>query len=118
MSKKGRPPPSFIVFTRYFNEMDINKDGFISKAEMAIFLMNFLQPKISSDQIIDDMVFSIFAKYDTDRSGALNRRETLRLVNDLRAQNGQRPATHYQFNKIFNEFDFNGDGALSRKEMA
>ena len=47
MAKKGKPPPSFIVFTKYFNEMDINKDGYISKTEMAIFVMNFIQPRIS-----------------------------------------------------------------------
>lgn len=47
-------------------------------------------------------------------NGTLNRRETLRLVNDMRASNGQRQATHYIFNKFFNEYDFNGDGVLSK----
>lgn len=44
MLKKGKPPASYIVFNRYFNEMDINKDGFVSKSEMAIFMMNFYAP--------------------------------------------------------------------------
>jgi Ca2+-binding EF-hand superfamily protein len=34
------------------------------------------------------MVKNIFLKYDTDRSGALNRRETYTLVNSMRASNG------------------------------
>ena len=85
MARKGQAPPSYIVFSRYFNEMDINRDGVISKSEMAVFIMNFLSPKMKEEQIIDDMVFQIFSKYDTDRSGGLNRRETLRLVNDLRS---------------------------------
>jgi Ca2+-binding EF-hand superfamily protein len=44
LSKKCKPSISYLVFSRYFNEMDINKDGFISKSEMAVFVMNFLSP--------------------------------------------------------------------------
>lgn len=63
------------------------------------------------------MVLSIFKKYDTDGTGTISRREAFKLVNDIRQQNGQRPATHYQFTKIFNEHDSNGDWVLSRKEI-
>ena len=36
----------------------------------------------------------------------------------MRKQNGQRPATHFQFTQIFQEFDHNGDGLLSHKEVS
>jgi hypothetical protein len=49
LAKKGRPPATYLVFNQYFNGMDINKDGFISRPEMAVFIMNFTSPKITQD---------------------------------------------------------------------
>ena len=63
------------------------------------------------------MIERIFEKYDVDRSGSLNRRETLKVVNDVYQAEGRRPVTSIQFNRIFNQFDVNGDGKISRKEM-
>ena len=68
--------------------MDINKDGFISRKEMCIFVMNFIAPKMTQEQIEEELVNKIFSKYDEDRNGVLNKRESLKLVNDVRAQNG------------------------------
>lgn len=68
--------------------------------------------------MVAETVDKIFLKYDTDRSGYLEKRECLRLVDDLLSQKGQPPATVAQFNRFFAEFDVNGDGALSRGEMA
>jgi hypothetical protein len=39
------------------------------------------------------MVQTIFTKYDINRSGYLEKRETLRLVDDILASRGQPPAT-------------------------
>ena len=102
-----------IYFNRLFAEFDLNGDNQISKAEMARFVVMFMNPKISQDDMINDMVLKIFQKYDTDMSGALNRRETLKVVNDIYASEGRRPVTNTQFNRIFNEFDVNGDGQLT-----
>jgi len=92
----------------------------ISRPEMAKFVSNFLQPvvsKINDENLINDMVQKIFMKYDVNRSGYLEKRETLRLVDDLLAAKGQPPATVAQFNRFFAEHDYNGDGILSRSEM-
>ena len=84
---------------------------------MARFVVMFMTPKITQEDMINEMVIKLYQKYDTDRSGALNRRETFRLVNDIYASEGRRPVTNVQFNRIFNEFDINGDGQLSQREM-
>jgi hypothetical protein len=47
---------------------------------MARFANLFLAEK---DDPISDLIDKIFATYDTDMSGALNRRETLKLVNNI-----------------------------------
>ena len=63
------------------------------------------------------MVLKIFKKYDVSGDGVLNRRETLKVINDIYVSEGRRPVLSYQFNKIFTEFDVNGDGVLSKREM-
>lgn len=81
--------------------------------------MNFYKPQASgnSDDMIHEMVQNIFNKYDNNRSGYLEKRETLRLIDDILAEKGQPPATVAQFNRFFAEFDINGDNVLSKGEM-
>lgn len=66
----------------------MNNDGFISKQEMARFVFLFMNPKITEEDAIKQLISSIFEKYDLDRSGSLNRKETLKLVNDIYAAEG------------------------------
>lgn len=84
---------------------------------MARFISQFYKPMTQEDDIIHDLVQDIFLKYDTNRSGYLEKREALRLVDDVLASKGQQPATIAQFNRIFAEFDLNRDGVLQRSEM-
>jgi Ca2+-binding EF-hand superfamily protein len=63
-------------------------------------------------------VLSIFDKYDINNSGFLEKKEALRLLNDLLASKGQAPATYVEFNKFFVAHDDNADGVLSRGEVA
>jgi Ca2+-binding EF-hand superfamily protein len=114
---QGWPPVTNLYFNRLFAEFDVNKDGHISKKEMFRFVISFMSPKCTQDEIINELVGKIFAKYDTDRSGALNRRESLKVVNDVYTSEGRRPVSNTQFTKIFKEFDVNGDGVLSKREM-
>lgn len=89
---------------------------------MARFVYNFYKPQVpalaGSDDMVAEMVDNIFLKYDTNRSGYLEKRECLRLVDDILSQKGLPAATVAQFNRFFAEFDVNGDGVLSRGEMA
>jgi Ca2+-binding EF-hand superfamily protein len=73
-------------FNRFFNQIDINGDDVISRPEMAGFIVNFYKPQALTTNdtgMINDMVQTIFAKYDVNRSGYLEKREVLRLVDDI-----------------------------------
>jgi Ca2+-binding EF-hand superfamily protein len=86
---------------------------------MARFTRKFLknQEVIPLGQI-SSTVDKIWVKYDLDRSGFLNRRETLKFLNDFLVTKGQPPATIAKFNQFFREIDLNSDGYVSRSEMA
>jgi Ca2+-binding EF-hand superfamily protein len=56
-------------------------------------------------------------KYDINRSGFLEKREVLRLVDDILMEKNQPPATVAQFNRFFAEYDINNDGVLSKFEL-
>ena len=45
-------------FNRFFNEFDINKDGQISKVEMARFVRQYIEPP--EYDAVDEMVAKIF----------------------------------------------------------
>ena len=64
------------------------------------------------------MVLKIFNKFDTNRNGSLDKRETLNLLNEILKSKGQPPATLSMFNRFFNKIDINGDGQISRREMS
>lgn len=92
----GNPKPTYDTFTQIFDNADKNGDGFISKGEMADFIQKFLAPSI--EEVIaytpilqiksefDIMIENILKKYDTDMSGDLQKREALRLINDILKQ--------------------------------
>jgi hypothetical protein len=45
-----------------------------------------------------DTVISIWKKFDTDKSGKLNRRETLKFLNAFMESRGKSPVKTNQFN--------------------
>lgn len=63
-------------------------------------------------------VNKIWHRYDSDRSGYLDKRETLRFLNDFLADKGKAPATKSLFNRFFDEMDQDGNNVLSKNEMA
>ena len=65
-----------------------------------------------------DIVDEIWDKFDRDRSGQLNRRETLKFLIHFMTNQGHAPPTNLQFNRFFSEFDVNKDGQISKQEMA
>jgi hypothetical protein len=60
---------------------------------MSSFVKEFLDLPSGFDDIIVT-INEIWYKYDVDRSGSLNRKETLRFINNFLAQKGKRPATY------------------------
>ena len=62
------------------------------------------------------MVYKIFAKYDKDRSGFLEKQEVLKLLDEILISQGRPQTTQTQFNRFFAEFDDNGDGVISKNE--
>lgn len=82
-----------------------------------MFVKNFLNFPIDEDEDVQIMVMQIFNKYDANRNGCLERRETLELLNEILANRGQLPATPQVFTRFFNEIDLNRDGVVSKVEM-
>lgn len=65
---------------------------------------------------IEVMVHRIFAKYDKDRNGYLDKPEVLKLLDEILIHQG-RPKTNWnQFIAFFEEFDDNNDGVISKNE--
>ena len=92
LSDQGIDVPTMSVFSRFFQEFDINQDGYISKSEMANFFRKFLRNKAQAqNDKVNEIVKRIWYKYDIDRSGFLDRRETFRFVKDVLAQE-ERPS--------------------------
>ena len=60
----------------------------------------------------------IFQEFDTDRSGYLDKRETLTLLNTILREQGEPNSSVSEFNRFYAEYDINGDGLLSKDEIA
>ena len=65
---------------------------------------------------MEELVYKIFAKYDKDRSGFLDKPEVLKLLDEILIQQGRQKTTWEQFKRFFNEFDDNSDGVISKGE--
>lgn len=86
---------------------------------MAKFFRKFLKnPDLKEQDEIIETVNNIWYKYDIDRNGTLDKRETFRFINDFLGTRGSPPATLSQFNRFFEETDINGDNSISKNEMA
>lgn len=84
---------------------------------MAAFVKSFVDLPAKYDDVIG-IINDIWYEFDTDRSGQLSRKETLKFVNAFLGKKGKRPCTFIQFNKYFTAMDKNGDNQISKSEMA
>lgn len=66
----------------------MNKDGFISKPEMARFIGKFFDVPMMDDFALDKVALCMFDMFDANRNGFLERKETLALLNEILAQQG------------------------------
>jgi len=122
LANRGEASATREEINSFFAEFDVNGDGVLSKGEVARFVKKFLQgnkPKnVHEDDIIADMIMKTWNKYDHDRNGFLDKRETLKFLDNFLAQRGQPPCSTHQFNRFFAEFDVNCDDCISKNEMA
>ena len=58
------------------------------------------------------MVNRIWKKYDTDRSGMLDKIETANFLNEILTTQNMGSPSMEQFNMFFSEFDINKDGVI------
>ena len=69
--------------------------------------------------MIDKCVDDIWDKYDTDRSGALDRDETRKFVQETLSEMKQGGEfTDEDFEACFSEFDKDKSGTIEKSEMA
>lgn len=79
----------------------------MSRNEIMHFVEKFLLvPTVKFVDIIS-LVNSIWYKFDTDRSGALNRKETVRFLNQFMADQKLPRVNNFIFNRFFIDFDIN-----------
>ena len=84
---------------------------------MEIFIERFMQEEMLNDGQISQFVNSIWVKYDADGSGALDKMETMKFLNEF-MELKEKPAISFdQFNKFFYKFDENGDEEIGKDEM-
>lgn len=94
----GRSGITTKQFNQIFKEIDVNGDGVITLGEMARFVQIALTSPVDP---IHEKVQQIFMKYDRDNNGFLDRRETLKMLNDLLSFQGKKPVTKKYFNAFF-----------------
>ena len=71
------------------------------------------------DQVIKKCVDDIWAEYDKDNSGALDRAETKQFVqNTLHEMSDNGEFSETDFEACFKEFDKDGSGTIEKEEMA
>ena len=72
------------------------------------------------NSVINKCVDDIWAQYDKDNSGALDKEESRAFITATLTQMEQGDAsfTEDDFNACFAEFDTDGNGTISRAEMA
>ena len=70
------------------------------------------------DAVIAKCVDEIWAKYDNDNSGALDKDETKKFVQDTLADMADGAGFNDEdFDKCFQEFDKDGSGTIEKEEM-
>lgn len=114
---KGKPTASIPQFNKFFEEIDLNKDGMVSKQEMARFVRLYMTPN-RDDTLIEDLTNKLFMKFDVNRSGYLDKREVLAMLDEILLSKNRPKTTIPQFNRFFAEYDVNGDGVISKAECA
>ena len=73
------------------------------------------------DAVINKCVEDIWAEYDKDNSGALDKEETKKFVDNTLSEmqdNDDNGVNDTDFDVCFKEFDKDGSGTIEKEEMA
>jgi hypothetical protein len=93
----------------------LNQDGYVSKSEMAQFIKGYVSHPAVTDGV-SELTLKIFAKYDYNRSGYLDKKECLAMLDEVLDSRGQQKTSLQQFNRFYAQYDLNGDGLISKQE--
>ena len=107
MGKLGPQVPTEEELADMISSVDENRDGEISFDEFVILMKSRIGP-VDPDQELRDA----FAVFDTDNSGAIDRKELKRLMKKL----GQK-LSEQELDAMMDEVDTNGDGEISFEEF-
>lgn len=99
LTDNGQSHATALSFNKWFNEYDINGDGLISKSEMAIFVRKFF--KDEQPYNVKEFIEELFDSHDSNRNGVLEKREFLRMLNDILNREGKSPISLPYFNKLY-----------------
>ena len=73
------------------------------------------------DEVINNCVDDIWAQYDVDNSGFLDKEETRQFVRNTIKEMGEAGESEFSnedFEQCFKEFDDDGSGTIEKDEMA
>ena len=71
-----------------------------------------------SDKVLCSTVNQIWAEYDQDGNGSLDKEEMQSFIHDILVESGLiQNYTDRDFNRVFSMFDRDGDEKISRNEM-
>lgn len=129
--RKEKIPLNMVqLLNQEFDRIDVNKDGFLSKEELAAAVEEALddsgkrrwldiekQEQKTFRQLVAESglnpYLSSFEQFDTDKDGKVSREEFFSQMHPVKAQKNIEDLLF----KVFQRIDVNRDGSISREEM-
>lgn len=69
------------------------------------------------DQAIKDIIEQIWVTYDVDNSGALDKNETKKFMQEMVGNFSENGISDDDFEELFKNFDKDGSGTIDKDEM-
>ena len=70
-----------------------------------------------SDAQIDEVIETMFRKYDLDKNEVLDREELVKFLSDAYKKVGGRASNLGEVNSLLDKYDINRDGVIDAKEL-
>ena len=108
-------------FNILFEELDKDDNGTISKDEINYFIRVAKGEEPMPEKkppTPEEITENIWAQYDADKSGVLNKKEARNFVSALLTALGETPKiSDEEFNTLFEDLDKDDNGTISRDEV-